>query len=681
MASRQKIKTLPGKPYPMGVFIEPDGKVNFAVSLHSREECGVLLYLKGRRTPVRLPFGSDRSTGNVRCLQADGLQGADFKYNFYAGDEVITDPCAGIVYGNERWGKEISPDLKGGVVREPYDWEGDMPLMTPLADTVLYLLHPRGFTRHVSSGVKHRGTFVGIAEKIPHMKELGITAVELMPSYEFTELEKPPRPDVSMEAAKTRYMDLPEEEAAFRINYWGYKQGFYFAPKMSLSATGNPCREFKDMVKALHRAGIEVIMQFYFPAKVRQAYMLEVIRYWALVYHVDGFHLMGHHVPMAILATEPVLENVKLFYQDIPCQEIYDAAEVPVYRNLAVCNDGFLSDMRRFLKSDEDSLLPALDCLKRNPGQTGIINYITNYCGFTLADLVSYNEKHNEANGENGNDGENRNLSWNCGFEGKTKRKSILELRRKQMRNAMLLLLTAQGTPMIVAGDEFCFSHSGNNNPYCQDNPVNWLNWSLKEKNGEFYRFVQNAVRFRREHPVLHRETALTMLDYMACGYPDLSWHGEEAWKLQGDRLNRHAGVMYCGCYAKKDGEENDAFVYIAYNMHWRPHVFALPELPAGMQWREVCSTAEDGQEWQKPVSAARKGNDGAEEAGEQKADIHFRQYVKERSICILEGVETESRERFSRKDLSGKASSVKRPSGKEGRTRKTAAETEWRAE
>ncbi|MFR6334367.1 MAG: hypothetical protein ACLUOI_40045 [Eisenbergiella sp.] len=235
--------------------------------------------------------------------------------------------------------------------------------------------------------------------------------------------------------------------------------------------------------------------------------------------------------------------------------------------------------------------------LEEKSKQTGVINYITNYSGFTLADLVSFDRKHNEANGEENRDGETYNVSWNCGAEGKTRKKSILELRLKQMKNAMLLLLTAQGTPMIVSGDEFGFSHGGNNNPYCQDNAVSWLNWKLMETNREFFSFVKEAVAFRKKHPVLHRPDELTMMDYIACGYPDLSLHGEEAWKLNADGLSRQAGLMYCGCYAKVDKKNNDNFIYIAYNMHWEEHDFALPALPPDLKWAKVLDTVSDRQE------------------------------------------------------------------------------------
>ena len=616
MTARQQIKTYPGVPYPMGVSVTRDGRLNFAAALRTKEECGVLLYLKDRGAPVRLPFHMGKKVGNIYCLQVDGLAGSDFKYNFYAGDEVITDPYAAVIYGNEKWGRRVSPALKGGICAEGFDWGEDRPPMTPLSDSILYLLHVRGFTRHMSSGVEHKGTYAGIMEKIPYLKELGITAVELMPSCEFLELEREKRQEPTMEEAKKRYMEDPEAEETPRINYWGYKEGYYFAPKFSYAASDHPAEEFKSLVKALHAAGIELIMQFYFPPSVKQTYILEVIRHWVLEYHVDGFHLLGMKVPVVLLATEPMLGNTKLFCEEMPCGDIYENGETPVYKNLASYNDSFLYPMRGFLKGDENVLPSVLSCLKRNPSQAGVINYITNYSGFSLADLVSYDGKHNEENGEDNRDGSDSNFSWNCGAEGKTRKKAVLRLRRRQMKNAMLLLLTAQGTPMIVSGDEFGFSHRGNNNPYCQDNAVNWLDWRLAEENGDFLAFVKSAVAIRKAHPILHCPEELTMLDYLSCGFPDLSYHGEEAWKLRTDRQSRIAGLMYCGSYAKRSHKEDDESFYIAYNMHWEEHDFVLPALPEGRTWMRILDTfeeetAEKETEKDAAVRAAENTSDG----------------------------------------------------------------------
>lgn len=605
---RQKITVLKGKPYPVGMTVTGENEINLAAVLQGKEECGVILYPKGRRGQIRLPFRKENKIGNIYCMRLQGIRPEEYEYNFYMGDEVITDPYARRISGNDKWGRSVDPVLYGSSCVSPFDWEDDAPLMTPLCDSILYLLHVRGFTRHASSGVEHKGTFRGITEKIPYLKSLGVTALELMPAYEFLELETPKVRGYSMAEAVSRYMDkAPASEEKPRINYWGFKRGYYFAPKASYSSSEDPELEFKNMVKSLHENGLEVIMQFYFPKEVKHGFILEVLKYWVYEYHIDGIHLMGEQIPMALLATEPLLSNTKLFYYDFPCGEIYGTQETPDYKNLACYRDDFLYDMRRFLKGDEDVLGKVLYQLKKNPKQTGVVNYITNYEGFSLADLVSYDRRHNEDNGENNRDGNPYNASWNCGAEGKTRRKSIVQLRKKQMRNAMLLLLFAQGTPMIVSGDEFGQSRDGNNNAWCQDNGISWLNWKLAETNRDFLEFVKAAAALRKCHPILHKPDEMTMMDFIACGYPDLSYHGGEAWRLSVERTSREAGIMYCGRYARIDRKQDDDFFYIAYNMHWEDSELALPGLPAGMHWEKVLDSAEeqvlpDGEEREKKI-------------------------------------------------------------------------------
>lgn len=595
---RDEIKILTGKPYPMGFSVTGEREINLAAVLHTKhvqdvkEECGVILYPKKGGSQRRFPFGKENRIGNICCMGLAGINPQDYDYNFYVGNRIIADPYAHQIHGNEHWGRQVSPRLRSACSTEAFDWGDDEQPMTPLHDSIVYQLHVRGFTRHASSGVEHRGTFAGLTEKIPYLKSLGITAVEIMPAYEFLELEQPFAGKGTMAEALQRYSDEPEKNRT-RINYWGFKKGYYFAPKASYSS-GDPQREFKTMVKCLHENGLELIMQFYFPREVKQGFILEVLRYWVYEYHVDGIHLMGEQMPMQLLATDPLLANTKLFYYDFPCEEIYGTKEAPDYKNLACCRDEFQYDMRRFLKGDEDALKKALFQMRNNPEQTGTVNYITSYEGFSLADLVSYDRKHNEENGEGNQDGNPYNASWNCGVEGPTRKRSILALRRKQMRNAALLLLTAQGTPMLTAGDEFGQSRMGNNNAYCQDNAVSWLDWRLAEKNKEFLDFVRAALKLRREHPVLHQVQELTMLDFAACGCPDLSYHGKEAWRLLTDRLSREAGVLYCGHYAKKRRDEDDSYFYISYNMHWEEQTLALPDLPGGMHWEKVMDT-QDG--------------------------------------------------------------------------------------
>lgn len=587
-----------GRPYPLGATIQ-DRKINFAAVLQSKEECGVILYPKKGGEEIRLPFEKSNRVGNIYCLEVTGISSREYTYNFYCGKKILTDPLAKVVYGNEKWGEKISPQLSAGLPELSFDWEEDKPLLTPYEDSILYLLHVRGFTKHVSSGVKKKGTFRGIAEKIPYFKELGITALELMPAYEFLELERPKSREMTLSQVMNSYKENLQEDSV-KLNYWGFKNAYYFAPKASYAATARPDVEFKEMVKELHKNGIEVIMQFYFPNEVKGATILEVIKYWVCEYHIDGAHLMGERIPTALLATEPLLANTKLFYYDFPCGEIYENDKAPEYKNLASYKDDFMYAMRRFLKGDEDTMTGVLYHQKNNPLQTGVINYITNYSGFTLADLVSYERKHNEGNGEEDRDGNPYNESWNCGCEGKTRKKTVLALREKQVRNALVLLLGAQGTPMILSGDEFGNSQEGNNNPYCQDNAVSWLNWGDLKKNQQLFDFVKELIAFRKAHPILHRPEEFTMMDYIACGYPDLSYHEEEAWRLKADRLCRTVGIMYCGNYAKISRTENDCFIYMAYNMHWEDHELALPGLPGDMEWIKVLDTAETAMETKK---------------------------------------------------------------------------------
>lgn len=468
--------------------------------------------------------------------------------------------------------------------------------MTDYSDSIMYLAHVRGFTKHKSSGVTNPGTFSGIIEKIPYLKELGITALEIMPAYEFIELEDIKSNNMS---ADTFLTGEP------KINYWGYKDSFYFAPKASYAEKGVKATvSFSNMVRELHNAGIELIMQFYFPNDVKQAYILEVLKYWVFEYNVDGFHLMGEKIPLALLGTEPMLANTKLMYYTFPVNDIYGAGK-PKFRNLAVYNDEFMYNIRRFLKSDEGQIGNVLREIREVDEKMGRIHYITNCNGFTLMDLVSYDRKHNLDNGENDRDGNPYNASWNCGFEGPTSRKAINRLRRKQIRNAIAFNLLTQSTPMILAGDEFGNTQGGNNNPYCIDGPVTWLNWNDLNKNSDIFEFVKKCLELRNNNKILHMDRPFRMTDYCECGCPDISLHGEEAWKVETDDLTRHFAMLYATIYSEVDNngkrlkdkvkqDKKTGYIYIAVNMHWSEHTFAIPKLQPGSEWEIVINTGDD---------------------------------------------------------------------------------------
>ncbi len=630
---RKKWRIQAGVPFPLGASRLDNGNVNFAAALGTTEECGLILFGEDGQE-VRLPFDRLAGNGDVVCMQVSGLEPGRFSYLYYVGESAVTDPYARAFAGGEKWGEENAGKMRCLLPETEFDWEGDKPLGIPYEDSILYLLHVRGFTRHASSKVTHKGTFAGLVEKLPYLKELGITAVELMPCYEFLELERerPRRPGnakESMAYAKEHFQEAGEGKPPV-VNYWGYKRGFYMAPKRSYCAGDDVVTEMKRTVKQLHRAGIEVILQFYFPGQVRQAEILDVIRYWVYTYHIDGVHLLGERIPTAMLATEPLLKGTKLMYYDFPWGEIREGDDAPSGRNLAVYQDNFMYDCRRFLKSDEGMLQAFLGHMRENPARAGIVHYMTNYYGFTLADLVSYDRKHNEANGEDGRDGNEYNASWNCGVEGKSRKKRVQALRLKQMKNALTFLFLAQGTPLLLAGDEFGRTQEGNNNAYCQDNEISWVNWNLQKTNAELFAFTKELIWLRKGHPILHRPEEMKMMDYIACGYPDLSYHGKEAWRLSTDCVSRQAGILYCGSYARVNRNREDDFFYLAYNMYWEEYAFALPELPADREWKLCFCTSKEAQ------------------AGKSSAKSLV---VAPRSVAVLIGVkkaagDTESKER-----------------------------------
>ncbi len=566
-----ELKKYPGKPWPLGVSKMGNGRINFAFLREDAAPFSVRVYQK-RKVLGEFDFTENDCYGQVFCLQLDGLQETEFTYELKcrrfseSGEDIsaevyAADPYAAVVYGNEIWGKTNSPHYRFGMDRDSYDWEADRPLKLPEKDLLIYQLHPRGFTRHRSSGVAGKGTFAGIKGKIPYLNELGITAVELLPSYEFQERED----------------ELP-------VNYWGYKEGFYFAPKASYCASKHPAQEFRDLVKELHRAGIEVILQFWFAQNSDPSFVASVLRFWAVEYHVDGFRLIGAWLPAEQLRRDPVLTDRRIFYEDMDREEF----------RLAV---------RRFLRGEEWALPHFLGEFQSRYADGGIHD-ITDYSGFSLADLVSYEQKHNEANGEENRDGDAYQVSWNCGIEGETDDPGIRKLRMGQMKNAFAYLMLSQSVPRIVAGDEFGFSHGGNNNPYCQDNEINWLDWKLEEHNAQLLSWVRELIAFRKKTQLIPFEQDQPVVKK---GYPHLSFHGTQAWNLNIRGGQRHAGVMLCGLRHYEDAmhsgqtqeasgmeaPESEEYIYLACNQDREAQFLALPNLPEGMVWNVWLDSAD----------------------------------------------------------------------------------------
>lgn len=573
-----QIAVAAGNPMMLGANRSDEG-YNFAV-VSGEERIWLNLYEKGKEYPEHVIELDERyKYGDIFAVRVWGTEFDSLEYNYKIGDKIILDPYAKHVCDVYEFGQSVrETGYRSKVMLQSYDWEGDRTLNIPYDETVIYKLHVRGFTRHTSSKVKHKGSYAGVAEKIQYLKELGITAVELMPVFESEEVQKWTENDKNS-------MYNPQFNG--RVNYWGYAKGMYFAPKAAYASmsrdNGDYTVEFKDMVKALHREGIEVILEMFFPYDAGINMICDCVRHWIVEYHIDGIHLNCSDAVLETVANDPLLSRVKMFttYWNMGNRK-------RSYKNLANYNQGFMNCARKLLKGDENQLNEFVSRVKSNASNAAMINYIADNNGFTLMDLVSYDRKHNEDNGENNRDGENFNNSWNCGVEGKCRKKKIMDLRKRQIRNAMMMVLLSQGTPLIMAGDEFGNSQSGNNNPYCQDNEISWLNWRNLDSNRDLFEFFKSLVAFRKSHKILHMEEPLRDMDYFACGYPDVSYHSDNAWFGSFENYNRHFGIMYCGRYARNQDGNEDNFIYVAYNLHWEKHKLALPSLPEGMSWSVV---------------------------------------------------------------------------------------------
>lgn len=580
--------------YPLGVCFVSEG-LHISAVCEQKTGCGILLYDKKHKNGIKIPFPEKGRKGNVHSMLLRGYQDRNCSYLFYQGNGLFQDPYARALVNERKYGEQKELPSRCKVLEHDYDWEEDRTLTIPFEESIFYLLHVRGFTKHRSSGVRAKGTYAGIIEKIPYLRELGITAVLLMPSYEFDEVLRPDNRTSGPEQAVVPMEQPEDKEVVNRINYWGYQEGLYFLPKYGYSYDKDAVTEFKDMVKALHRNGIEVMMQFYFPPNIGYVRILEILKHWVLEYHIDGFQLMGVDLPMRMLCDEPLFAETKLLveqHQTFPVRKS-DGREEQMceYRNYGVMNDAFLYDMRKLLKGDADMICRLIALWKENAADRGIVNAIARQDGFRLADLVSYDNKHNEANRELNQDGNDYNYSWNCGIEGGTKKKSVLSLRLRQMKNAITFVLLSQGTPLLYSGDEFGNSQEGNNNPYCQDNPVCWIKWNRSIQGEELFTYTKELIRLRKEYSVLHMRMPLRGMDYIPCGYPDISFHGKDAWRPDMGSGSRSLGILYCSRYGKPAEEGDDSFLYIGINMYWEPYSFGLPQMPKDIEWVRLFST------------------------------------------------------------------------------------------
>lgn len=571
----------------------------FTFEGEKEQECAVRIYdkhpKKGHAGYRDIPVPKDACVGAVRSVCVYGLNPAHCDYNYVIDGAVEVDPYAARIVGREKWADfrrfASETEVRSGFELSAFDWDGDHQPEIPRTDMVMYKLHVRGFTKDSGAEVAHKGTFAGIIEKIEYLKALGVTTLELMPIYEFEELTAPVSADGQMDfagwspqavAGYQLMQQMNEEDTPKQpgINYWGYGKGNYFAPKASYASGADACSEFKSLVRALHTAGMECVLEMQFDGQVNPNYVVEALRHWVLNYHVDGFHL---HAPEHVISSavhDVLLRRSKIFAASFP-SELW---ELPgSFQHLYVYNDDFLYTARKLINHQDGNLIEFFNQQRKQHAQIGFVNYFANNNGFTLADVFSYADKHNEANGEDGMDGNDWNYSVNCGVEGVTRKKSVQQQRLSLMKQAAAAVILAQGVPLLLAGDEFGNSQRGNNNAYCQDNRIGWVNWKQLARNEEFFSYVKDLLALRKAHPCIRSHRPMQMQDYEAHGLPDLSYHGSQAWSGEVYPSMQALGAAYCGAYA---GEAMD--VYLAWNFSQGRQVLALPKTREGRQWRLI---------------------------------------------------------------------------------------------
>lgn len=627
--------------------------VSFTINSHGATRCTLLLFKPQAPKPyARIPFPDSYRIGDTYSMLVFDIKPDEFEYAFsfdgpyepakgllFNEENVLLDPYSRAVTGQRKWGENPEGgkdfEYRARVVKSSFDWGNIKQLEQPFEDLVIYETHVRGYTKDKSSGVSAPGTFAGLKDKIPYLKDLGINAVELMPIFEFDEMES------------ARVVDGVQ-----LYNYWGYNTVSFFAPNTSYAFNeehNHEGDELKSLIKALKENGIEVILDVVFNHTaegnemgpcfsfkgidnnvyymltpdahyynfsgcgnvmncnhpVVRSFIIDCLRHWAIEYRVDGFRfdlasILGRDqngAPMAnppileSLAFDPVLGKMKLIAEAWDAGGLYQVGSFPSWNRWAEWNGRYRDDMRSFLKGDDGMAGNAITRITgsrdlyspESRGHKASVNFMTCHDGFTLYDLYSYNEKHNEKNGWNNTDGDNNGHSWNCGAEGETDDPNVNGLRRRLIKNAFAALLCSRGPAMFFAGDEFCNTQFGNNNAYCQDNIISWLDWSRLEKFKEIHDFVRHMIQFRKEHPILRKMTKPS-----SCQFPEISVHNGTPFNASTDYKTKLIGIMYAG---RNEEDTEDDIVFYCMNAYWEPLVMQLPVLPNGKHWHVDTNT------------------------------------------------------------------------------------------
>lgn len=627
--------------------------VSFTINSHGATRCTLLLFKPQASKPyARIPFPDSYRIGDTYSMLVYDIKPDEFEYAFsfdgpyepakgllFNEENVLLDPYSRAVTGQRKWGEKPEDgkdfEYRARVVKSSFDWGNIKQLEQPFEDLVIYETHVRGYTKDKSSGVSAPGTFAGLKDKIPYLKDLGINAVELMPIFEFDEMES------------ARVVDGVQ-----LYNYWGYNTVSFFAPNTSYAFNeehNHEGDELKSLIKALKENGIEVILDVVFNHTaegnemgpcfsfkgidnnvyymltpdahyynfsgcgnvmncnhpVVRSFIIDCLRHWAIEYRVDGFRfdlasILGRDqngAPMAnppileSLAFDPVLGKMKLIAEAWDAGGLYQVGSFPSWNRWAEWNGRYRDDMRSFLKGDDGMAGNAITRITgsrdlyspESRGHKASVNFMTCHDGFTLYDLYSYNEKHNEKNGWNNTDGDNNGHSWNCGAEGETDDPNVNGLRRRLIKNAFAALLCSRGPAMFFAGDEFCNTQFGNNNAYCQDNIISWLDWSRLEEFKEIHDFVRHMIQFRKEHPILRKMTKPS-----SCQFPEISVHNGTPFNASTDYKTKLIGIMYAG---RNEEDTEDDIVFYCMNAYWEPLVMQLPVLPNGKHWHVDTNT------------------------------------------------------------------------------------------